>query len=365
MINKNVMGIIFCNTNDAYLNELTAIRAIGSVPFGGRYRLVDFALSSFVNSGISKVGLVTKENFRSLSDHVGSGRPWDLARKNGGLFILSPFSSSSAVVYKGKIDALNGALDYLEHSTEEYVALSNANVVASFSIEEMVDYHIENNADITVAYKKNTNTTSSVKIKDGLVESFKSETKSIGRNGYLETFIVSRELLISLVKEAMKHNYTDFTADIFDRKANKLKICAYEVKTYAKMINCVQDFFDANMDLLDKDVRNEVFNHENPVYTKLRDEMPSKYGFDSKVENSLIAEGCTIEGEVKNSIIFRGVKIGKGARVENCIIMQSGVIGDNTQLDYVVADKNVEFKDGRTLMGCRSFPMLIGKDLTV
>ena len=131
------------------------------------------------------------------------------------------------------------------------------------------------------------------------------------------------------------------------------------------MINCVQDFFDANMDLLDKDVRNEVFNHENPVYTKLRDEMPSKYGFDSKVENSLIAEGCTIEGEVKNSIIFRGVKIGKGARVENCIIMQSGIIGDNTQLDYVVADKNVEFKDGRTLMGCRSFPMLIGKDLTV
>ena len=126
-----------------------------------------------------------------------------------------------------------------------------------------------------------------------------------------------------------------------------------------------KDFFDANMDLLDKDVRNEVFNHENPVYTKLRDEMPSKYGFDSKVENSLIAEGCTIEGEVKNSIIFRGVKIGKGARVENCIIMQSGVIGDNTQLDYVVADKNVEFKDGRTLMGCRSFPMLIGKGLTV
>ncbi|MGN0174387.1 MAG: glucose-1-phosphate adenylyltransferase subunit GlgD [Acutalibacteraceae bacterium] len=365
MINKNVMGIIFCNTNDSYLNELTSIRAIGSVPFGGRYRLIDFSLSAFVNSGISKVGLVTKENFKSLADHIGSGRPWDLARKNGGLFMLSPYSSTNAVVYKGKIDALNGALDYLERSNEEYVALSNSNVVTSFSIEDMVDNHIESGADITVAYKKNIKTSSYIKIKDGLATGFKSDAPVKDKNSYLETFVISKELLISLVKEAMTHNYTDFTADIFDRKANKLKINCFEVKTYAKMINCVQDFFDANMDLLDKDIRKAIFDSENPVYTKLRDEMPTKYGFDSKVENSLIAEGCVIEGEVKNSIIFRGVKIGKGARVENCIIMQSGIIGNNTQLDHVVADKNVEFKEGRTLMGCRSFPMVIGKGLTV
>lgn len=365
MISTNVMGIIFCNTDESYLSELTSIRAIGSVPFGGRYRLVDFALSSFVNSGISKVGLVTKQNFKSLADHVGSGRPWDLARKNGGLFMLTPFSSSSAVVYKGKIDAVNGAIDYLEHSKEDYVVLANANVVTSFSIEEMVDNHIESGADITVAYKKNANTTSYIKIKDGKATGFKSDAPAANKNGYLETFVISRELLISLVKEAMTHNYTDFTADIFDRKAKTLNINCYEVKEYAKMISCVQEFFDANMDLLNKDVRNDLFSLDNPVYTKLRDEMPCKYGFNSKVENSLIGEGCTIEGEVKNSIIFRGVKIGKGAKVENCILMQSCVVGENTQLEYVVGDKNVVFKDERTLMGCKTFPMVIGKGVIV
>lgn len=362
----NAMGIIFCNSNDAVLNELTSIRAVGSVPFGGRYRLVDFALSSFVNAGISKVGLVTKQNFKSLADHIGSGRPWDLARKNGGITMLTPYASTfSSGVYKDRIDALNGALDYLEHANDDYVVLANANVVTTFSIEDMVDKHIESGADITVAYKKDTEAVAYIKIADAVAEGFSTEASAGEKNGYLETFVISRELLISLVKEAASHNYTNLIVDIFHRKADTLKIGCYEVTEYAKMIDNVQEFFDANMDLLQKDVRKELFGLDNPVYTKLRDEMPCKYGFDSKVENSLIAEGCVIEGEVKNSIIFRGVKVGKGAKVENCIIMQSGVIGENTQLEYVVADKNVVFKDGRTLMGCRTFPMVIGKGLTV
>lgn len=362
----NAMGIIFCNSNEAFLNELTSIRAIGSVPFGGRYRLIDFALSSYVNAGISKVGLVTKQNFKSLADHIGSGTSWDLARKNGGITMLTPFASTqSSGVYKDKIDALSGALDYLSHANDDYVVLADANVVTTFSIEDLVDNHVESGADITVAYKKDIKANKYISINNGVASGFTCEPLTDDKNGYLEAFVISRELLISLVKEATTHNYTDLTVDIFHRKADILKINCYEVEEYAKMINSIHDFFEANMDLLDKKVRSELFGLDNPVYTKLRDEMPTKYGFDSKIENSLIAEGCTIEGEVKNSIIFRGVKIGKGAKVENCIIMQSGIIGENTQLGYVVADKNVAFKDGRTLMGCRSFPMVIGKGLTV
>lgn len=362
----NAMGIIFCNSNDAILNELTSIRAIGSVPFGGRYRLVDFALSSFVNAGISKVGLVTKQNFKSLADHIGSGRPWDLARKNGGITMLTPFASSlSSGVYKDKIDALNGTLDYLEYANDDYVVLANANVVTTFSIEDMIDKHIESGADITVAYKKDAETATYINIADGIATGFTSKPTDDNKNGYIETFVISRELLISLVKEAASHNYTDLIVDIFHRNADTLKIGCYEVTEYAKMINNVQEFFESNMDLLQKNVRNELFGLDNPVYTKLRDEMPCKYGFDSRVENSLIAEGCVIEGEVKNSIVFRGVKVGKGAKIENCILMQSCEVGENAQLEYVVADKNVVFKDGRTLMGCRTFPMVIGKGLTV
>lgn len=362
----NAMGIIFCNSNDAVLNELTSIRAVGSVPFGGRYRLVDFALSSFVNAGISKVGLVTKQNFRSLADHLGSGRPWDLARKNGGITMLTPYAySNGAGVFKDRIDALSNSLDYVECANADYVALANANVVTTFSVEDMINKHIESGADITVAYKKDIDASTYISMKEGIAKGFSSKTPAGEKNAYLECFVISRELLLSLVKEAALHNYTDLIVDIFHRNVNTLKIGCYEVCEYAKMINNVQEFFEANMDLLQKEVRNELFGLDNPVYTKLRDEMPCKYGFDSKVENSLIAEGSLIEGEVKNSIIFRGVKVGKGAKVENCILMQSCEVGENAQLEYVVADKNVAFKDGRTLMGCRTFPMVIGKGLTV
>lgn len=361
---KNVLGIIFCNSQDTVLNDLTSVRAVGSVPFGGRYRLVDFALSQFVNSGITKVGLVTKQNFKSLADHVGSGRPWDLARKKGGLSMLTPFAIEGATVYKGKIDALNGAMDYMENSKEEYVVIATANVVSSFSIEDMIDAHIASGSDMTVAYKDGIEADYYININDGnLTEIYKSE--SVKEHGCLEYMVIKRELLIELVKEASSHNYTDFAIDIIKRKASDCRINCFEVKNYAKVVTTVQQFFEINMDMIDSDNRKDVFDTENPVFTKLRDEMPTKYGFDSKVENSLVADGCIIEGEVKNSIIFRGVKIGKGVKVENSIIMQSCEIGDNTQLDYIIADKNVVFKEGRTLMGCRSFPMVISKGLKV
>lgn len=361
----NVMGIIFGNSNDVTLNDLTSIRALSSVPFGGRYRLIDFALSAYVNAGISKVGIITKQNYKSLADHIGSGRPWDLARKNGGITMLTPYALSNAGIYKDRIDALDGALDYLKYANEEYVVVSDAHVVSNFSIEDLVDYHIEHGADITVAYKKDEETQTYINIENSRAKAFNKNQTTDEKNGYLETFVISRELLINLVEEATTHNYTDLIVDIFHRKADTLNIACYEVDAYVKMVTDIESFFDINMDLLNREIRNELFNPDTPVYTKLRDEMPTKYGFNSKVENSLVGEGCVIEGEVKNSIIFRGVKIGKGARVENCIVMQSCQIGDNTQLDYVIADKNVVFNEGRTLMGCRSFPMVIGKNLTV
>ena len=361
----NALGMIFCSSKAASLNELTSIRAVGSVPFGARYRLIDFALSAFVNSGISKVGLITKYNYKSLADHIGSGAAWDLDRKNGGITMITPYSSSEIGVYKDRIDALGGALDYLVHAKEDYVVISDSNVVTSFWIEDLVEEHINSGAQITVAYKKDIESNSYISINDGKASAFNYEAVSGEKNGYLETFVISRELLINLVKEASTHNYTDLIVDIFHRKAVSLDIRCFEVKEYAKMVNNVHDFFEANMDLLSKNVRSDLFKMVTPVYTKLRDEMPTKYGFDAKVENSLIAEGCVIEGEVKNSIIFRGVKIGKGARVENCIVMQSGVIGENAQLDYIVADKNVVFGDGIALMGSRSFPIVIGKNFTV
>lgn len=364
MRSNNVMGIIFCNTNDDRLPELTPLRTMGSVPFGCRYRLVDFSLSNMVNAGISKVGLVTKRNYQSLADHVGNGRPWDLARKKGGLSILSPFMYAHTGVYKGKIDALYNARDYIAHSREQYVVIANSNVVANIDLEEMIERHIDSEADITVAYKENITTETYLNFNNGRVSGI-TDAPGLGENcAYLDMMLLKRELLLSLIDEATTHNYTNLNTDILGRKAKSLGIYGYEVTGTAFVINSMISYFDASMKLLDKETRDEIFDGR-PVYTKLRDDMPTRYGMNAKVGHSLIADGCVIEGEVKNSIIFRGVNIGKGAKLENCIIMQSCEIGENTHLTYVVADKNVSFKDGRTLMGCHSFPMVIGKGLIV
>lgn len=362
MKNSRVMGVVFCNTTDSKLPELTTQRTMGSVPFGCRYRLVDFILSEMVNAGIRRVGLITKRNYQSLADHVGNGHPWDLAHKTGGLFMLSPYSYAQGGVYKGKMDALNNSMSFFEHSKEDYVIFGTSNVISNFNVSDMIDKHIDSGADITIAYKEGLNAEYSLKL-DGdrvvdISENVDNEAGSIG------VIMISRTLLMDIVKDATKHNYTDINSDII-KKALQSDVRGYRVDGYVSAIDSMQSYFDANMDLLNINKRKELFYQNSPIFTKLRDDMPARYGFDSSVKNSLVADGCVIEGEVENCIIFRGVKIGKGAVVRNSILMQSTVIEDDVSLDYVVADKNVVFKQGRTLVGCRSFPMVIGKGLTV
>ncbi len=368
MRSKSIMGLIFANTSDEKLTELTSFRTMGSVPFGCRYRLIDFALSSMVNAGIFKVGVVTKRNYQSLMDHVGSGRPWDLARKRGGLCILSPYGYAENGVYKGKIDAMYGNLSYLENATEEYVLISDSDYVANIDVDKMIEKHAKSNADITIAYKKGIIGTTFCEIDDesritGIT--VEADQPQIGRNVFVHMLLMRRDLLISLVKNAYRHNYTNFEIDILQREVSNYRMCGFEVTGHAMLIDSIQSYFDANMALLDKQIRHEIFEPERPIYTKLRDDMPTRYGYDAKVTDSIIADGCVIEGEVKNSIIFRGVNIEKGCKVENCILMQSAQIGKNSTLAYVISDKNVSVKEGRTLIGYKTFPLVIGKGLSV
>lgn len=365
MLNNNCLAIVFSNTGDDNLSELTSLRTMGSVPFGSRYRLVDFMLSNLVNAGISQVGLVTKRNYRSLQDHVGNGRSWDLARKKGGLCILSPYSLATSGVYKGKIDALHGCIDYLNHSPQDYVFICDSNVVSNFDLEPMVTNHIESGADISMAYKKGINGDIYLTVENDRIKKLSVGEGNVTDNCSLGIILMKKELLISLIEEAMLHNFTDFSVDVLQRKADSCSIIGYEVKEYVSVINSMQKYFDTNMELLKGDIRKEVFNMEHPVFTKLRDDMPTRYGLESTVSDSLIADGCLIEGNVKNSIIFRGVHVAKGANVENCILMQSAKVGEDTSLSYVVSDKSVYFKPERTLVGCHSFPLVIGKGLTV
>ena len=365
---SDVMGIVFPNTHDRYMGDMTNLRAIGSVPFCGRYRLIDFTLSNLVNAGISKVGVITKQNYQSLVDHLGSGRSWDLARKTGGLHLLSPYSTTTARIYEGKIDALAGTINYLKTSLEKYVVLCDANLVSNIDIEDVVNKHIETGADFTVCYKNGVLPRNEQDImvfkwdKDGFATEVTLPFEQKVSDYSLDVMVVERELLIKLVTEAYALGKRAFASGIIQPRMNELKIYGYKVDGFTAVIDGKDSYYQANMELIkNPDARKSLFRNGRPVYTKVRDDMPTKYGLESSVSDCLIADGCVIEGEVQNCVLFRGVKIGKGTKLQNCIVMQDTEIGDNCDIRCAVLDKNITVNRGITLCGAESHPIYIAK----
>lgn len=367
MRGNNVLGIIFSNMKDQVIRELTELRTMGSVPFGGRYRLIDFPLSNMANSGIGRVGVITKSNYRSLMDHVGSGKSWDLSRKSSGLVFLPPYGNGNAV-YQNRIGALSGIQEFLESSQEEYVFLSDCDVVVNLDIQEIVESHIAHSADITIVYHRGMLPQdikgSTVLQVDGngrvheILLHCKSEEPQCFSMGM---YVMRRDFLLRLITDAQSRNLKDFEADLLQEGVSDLRIFGFEHSGFTGVIHSMGAYYQLNMKLLDPTVRQELFCDERPIYTKVRDNMPARYGIHASVHNSLVADGCVIEGEVENCILFRGVHIGRDARVHNSIIMQSSRIGPNSDLDYLIVDKNVEICADRRLMGFESYPVFIAK----
>ena len=370
MKEKKVLGIIFSNMHDENLSTLTNHRTMGSVPFAGRYRLIDFPLSNMVNSGIQNVGVITKSNYQSLMDHIGSGRDWDLARKRGGLTFLPPFSHfNSNGIYRGNLEALRGVSGFISHSDAEYVVMTDCDDVANIDYGKIISEHVKNNAEITVVYKKGicarnasrTMAVLSLAPDQRLQEVMVNPDLPGEQNIYMNLAVVNKSFLEHLIADSSSHNLYSFIKDVLQARCGSIRIYGYEFTGYSDKINCMNTYFNANMALLNSENRAALFLKERPVYTKVRDEVPAKYGLYSKVSNSLVADGCIIEGEVENSIIFRGVKIGKGSKVKNAIIMQGTDIGENAVIEYVICDKDVTIKDNRSLMGFETYPVFISK----
>ena len=370
MLGNNVMGVLFAYVHDERVRDLTEHRVMASVPYGGRYRLVDFALSNMVNSGLNKVGIITEANYQSLMDHLGSGKSWNLSRKREGLFLLPPFGKTSART-DGKVESLDSIRRFLKNSLEEYVILSDCDTVCNINYRDAVNQHIANKADITIIYRHgdspdvDRNSVYTLDPEGRIREMLIHRGSEHGVNYGIGMCIIGRQLLLQLVEGCMSRNEYDFDKDIIQRVIPELKVMGYEFTGMAYQVSSFEAYFEANMALMEPKVRAELFNPNRPIYTKVRDDMPAKYGLESSVTNSLVADGCVIDGEVENCVLFRGVKIAKGAKVRNCVIMQDTVIGENSRLDYVVADKNVEIEANRTLMGYQTYPVFIAKDSKV
>lgn len=369
-VNNNVLGLIFASLHDSTVIDLTKHRTMGSILFGGRYRLIDFPLSNMVNSGICDVGVITKSNYGSLLDHIGSGREWDLSRKKGGLHLLPPFSQQDGGIYRGRLEALSNVWSFVEHSKAEYVVMSDCDYVTNIDFNDVIEKHIQSKADITAVYGKYRFSEESGACVDvlemdpnGRINSVLIDPQISGEcNICLDMFVMRKDFLSKLVKDAASKSEFSFIRHCLQARANEMNFVGYEHKGYYSRIDSVKSYYDANMALLDADNRNALFKPDAPIYTKIGDNGPVKYGLEAKTKNSLIADGCIIEGTVENCILFRGVKIGKGSVVKNCVLQQGTKIGKSSSLTSVITDKNVEIVDGRVLTGSETYPIYIGKN---
>lgn len=372
----SVQGIIFSNLHDKNIAELTRRRTMASVPYACRYRLIDFALSNMVNSGISRISVITHYNYQSLMDHIGSGKDWDLARRSGGIKMLPPhvtaFSNTQNALYNTRLEALKSVNYSISRFSADYVVLSDCDVICNIDLNDMISDHIENGADITIAVKRmlltRENCNKNVVIDaDGSgritdVSAFPTNVTGY-RDVDLNILVINREYLQSIVLDALSHGYTSFNRDVLARGAARRNYRIYKYDGYFATINSMEDYYMHSMELLgDSAAREQLFCIKNrPVYTKIRNSAPAKYSADARVSNSLIADGCIIDGNVENSILFRGVKIGKGTTVKNSILFQDTVTGENVFLNAVISDKNVVIRDGRHLSGHETQPFFIEK----
>ncbi|MGN0804065.1 MAG: glucose-1-phosphate adenylyltransferase subunit GlgD [Candidatus Coproplasma sp.] len=363
---NSTVGVIFSSINDNHVPELTKVRSKGSIPYGGRYRLVDFTLSNMVNSGITTVGLLTKNNYQSLMDHLGSGKEWDLARKEGGLILLPPYSDESEVLYRNRLEALKGASAFLKKAKEDFVVIADSDAVYKLDYSKVIDEHIAHNADLTLVYHEHEcgednsymmlNTDN-----DERIVSIDVNVKGEGvRKHYINVLVARTTYLLGILQKAMARGLTSFSKDLIMPALNSSKIYGYKLEGHYSAIDSLSSYYKANMDLLDKNIRNEIFG-DRDVYTKVNDAPPAKITEDAKVVNSLIHDGCLIEGTVENCVLFRNVHVAKGAHVKNCIIMSENDIGENCNLAYVVSDKDSSIGKGVTLAGCEQHPYFVNK----
>lgn len=370
----DVFGIIFANLHDHRICELTRDRCTGSIPVGGRYRLIDFVLSGFSGAGIINTAVITRSNYKSLLDHLGSGREWDLSRKRGGLMILPPAALSDwGDITRSRIDALSGVLSIIRDLSAGYVVIADCDGMANIDFADFVDAHIHSGAEITVMYQKQ----KMALLPDGSVATFSVNAHRrvtgmrIGpqpegeQNVWMNIFILNRDVLEWMVRDCISRNLNDIGRDMLQHNLDRFVVYAYEFTGCALRFHSLKEYYEANLALLNPTVRAELFPSERPVCTRVLDDAPVRYGLNARVQNALLADGCVIEGEVENSLLFRGVHVARGAVVKNCVLMQGTQIGEDALLNCVVSDKRVIIRAGRLITGAESCPTYIAKGAVV
>ena len=363
----NVMGIIFAN--DATMGDLTSKRTMASLPFGGRYRQVDFHLSNMTCAGIRHIGIISRHSFQSLMNHVGSGEEWGLELGEGGLAFLTPYAMSTNAAYRGKLENLYFAMDFLEYGpADELVVMADSAILSNIDMTAVLNAPVASGKDITVVTKAGV--AAGVKQLDLALKLGENGTVADMAVDYvapadyvasMDIFVMSKAWLMNQVKEHVAHNMyhmdRDLVMGLWQKDAASVNV--YEFDGIAMFNESVEEYFYNSLSLIKKDVRRGMFASNHPIYTKVRDRVPTYYGESCEIENCIIADGCMLDGEVENSVLFRQVTICEGAEVEDCIIMNDSVVGEGAKLKYVILDKDVTVRPGAKLYGTAKNPIIV------
>ena len=368
----NASCILFSDSyKDSHISELSKFRTLASIPFGGRYRLIDFILSSLVKANVDEIGVITRNKYGSLMDHIGWGKDWDLNRKNGGLKILTPFARDANVRFSdSKIEALSSIRGFLENCLSDYIILSDCNYVCNVDFNDILKCHINKKADITIVYRDSTEIKDSMKISCdpfGKVTdaTFVDKDSDERCESAMGIYILKKELLFSLIDKGVTYGLHDLEREIIAKNINKMNIYAYKQLGYSAVVTTVEEYYKANMDLLNPNVRNQLINGETTILTKTSDSVPTRYKMTGNAKNSLFADGCVIGGNVINSIVFSDVKIGEGAVIKNSILMKGTVVGTDAVLENVICDKQVVINNNVELRGSKNYPFVIEKSRVI
>lgn len=359
-------GIIFAYSAAPELRELVSQRTASSLPFAGRYRLIDFSLSSLMNAGIHDVGIIMKRDYQSLLDHVGTGKAWDMSRKTGGMRLLPPFGLPEyhRGDYTGTIEALNAVSTYVNDIKQENLILMIGGLCANIDISEALNQHIHSGAGITAICTDREPEGVHYRYIPGENGSVKDIVFSGTGDGYssLECYIVKKAVLTELMDRCRTKNLLRFHKDaIAMYLADGGSMGMYIHRGYVSFVRTVASYFKANQDMLDSQNRSELFTSDRPVRTKNVEEVSTYYGESSSSKNCLVADNCIIEGSIENCIVFSGARIAKGAQLRNCILMRGCDVGAGTDLEYVIADKNTGFGAGLDLTGSPRLPIVVPK----
>lgn len=366
---RNTCGLILADDKRIQLGELSRPRALSAIPFGGRYRIIDFALSNMVNSGIRSIGVSTFEKYKSLMDHLGTGSAWDLDRKNNGLSLIPPYVMTE--YYTGSSDDLTGILDYYRDLSEKYILVMGSNVILNTQFLDMAAVHENKKADVTVAYNRDGHKSGhptyilDISRSERVKGVYLNPTNPISNRSSLGIIFMERQLFVDTISEVISRGQGQIGIDFFLKLFDQYKVFGYEMKETALRINSTSTYFQETMRSIDEPVRSAIFWPDKPVFTKVKDEAPAIYAEGSAVKDSIVADGCLLEGEIDHSMLFRGVTVGKHSRIKNSIIFQDTYIAEGCELENVIIDKDCIIRPGIKLIGQEAYPIVIGKSSVV